>query len=33
MVHQHFMLVQPFTVAENIILGQPSPREPLMEDQ
>ena len=22
MVHQHFMLVQPFTVAENIILGQ-----------
>ena len=21
MVHQHFMLVQPFTVAENIILG------------
>jgi simple sugar transport system ATP-binding protein len=22
MVHQHFMLVQPFTVAENIVLGQ-----------
>ena len=21
MVHQHFMLVQPFTVAQNIILG------------
>lgn len=31
MVHQHFMLVQPFTVAENIILGQPSPRPPLIE--
>ena len=26
MVHQHFMLVEPFTVAENIVLGQPSPR-------
>ncbi|MEB3213602.1 MAG: ABC transporter ATP-binding protein [Leptolyngbyaceae bacterium] len=24
MVHQHFMLVEPFTVAENIILGQTS---------
>ena len=33
MVHQHFMLVQPFTVAENIILGQRSPREPFIEDQ
>ena len=33
MVHQHFMLVQPFTVAENMILGQRSPREPLMEDR
>jgi general nucleoside transport system ATP-binding protein len=32
MVHQHFMLVKPFTVAENIILGQPSPRAPLMEN-
>ena len=32
MVHQHFMLVKPFTVAENIILGQRSPREPLMEN-
>jgi simple sugar transport system ATP-binding protein len=32
MVHQHFMLVEPFTVAENIVLGIPSPREPLMED-
>jgi simple sugar transport system ATP-binding protein len=31
MVHQHFMLVRPFTVAENIILGQPSPRGPLIE--
>ena len=33
MVHQHFMLVQPFTVAENMILGQPSNREPLMENR
>jgi simple sugar transport system ATP-binding protein len=33
MVHQHFMLVQRFTVAENITLGMPSPREPRMEDQ
>jgi simple sugar transport system ATP-binding protein len=33
MVHQHFMLVEPFTVAENVILGQRSPREPLIEDQ
>ncbi len=32
MVHQHFMLVQRFTVAENITLGMPSPREPRMED-
>ena len=32
MVHQHFMLVKPFTVAENIVLGQRSPRAPLMED-
>ena len=32
MVHQHFMLVKPFTVAENIILGQRSPHEPLIED-
>jgi simple sugar transport system ATP-binding protein len=31
MVHQHFMLVRPFTVAQNIILGQPSSREPLEE--
>lgn len=26
MVHQHFMLVEPFTVAENIILGQETTR-------
>lgn len=32
MVHQHFMLVKPFTVAENIVLGQRSPREPLTQD-
>ncbi len=32
MVHQHFMLVKPFTVAENIVLGQRSPREPLAHD-
>ena len=31
MVHQHFMLVQPFTVAENIILGS-EPRKGLMTD-
>jgi len=33
MVHQHFMLVKPFTVAENIVLGQRSPRAPLLEDR
>ncbi len=33
MVHQHFMLVKPFTVAENIVLGQPSPRAPLLEER
>ncbi len=33
MVHQHFMLVRPFTVAENIVLGQPSPRAPLLENR
>ena len=32
MVHQHFMLVKSFTVAENIVLGQRSPREPLLEN-
>lgn len=31
MVHQHFMLVNTFTVAENMTLGQPSPRGPLLE--
>jgi simple sugar transport system ATP-binding protein len=33
MVHQHFMLIPPFTVTENIVLGQPSPRAPLLEDK
>ncbi len=33
MVHQHFMLVPPFTVAENMVLGQPSPRGPILEDR
>jgi ABC-type uncharacterized transport system ATPase subunit len=32
MVHQHFMLVNPISVADNIVLGQRSPREPLMEN-
>lgn len=32
MVHQHFMLVQRFSVAENIILGQKSSREPRIDD-
>ncbi len=31
MVHQHFMLVPPLTVAENIVLGLRSPREPLLD--
>lgn len=31
MVHQHFMLVPPLTVAENIVLGLPSPKEPLLD--
>ncbi len=31
MVHQHFMLVPPLTVAENVILGLPSAREPLLD--
>jgi ABC-type uncharacterized transport system ATPase subunit len=30
MVHQHFMLVPVFSVAENILLGMPAPREPLL---
>ncbi|MCB0195469.1 MAG: ABC transporter ATP-binding protein [Anaerolineae bacterium] len=33
MVHQHFMLVPTFTVAENMVLGQPSPRGPLLENR
>src|SRR6056297_2369321 len=32
MVHQHFMLVPPFTVAENIVLGS-EPTKNLMIDQ
>ena len=31
MVHQHFMLVKPLSVAENIMLGQSSPRGLLLE--
>ena len=30
MVHQHFMLIPPLSVAENIVLGMPMPREPLL---
>jgi len=33
MVHQHFMLVHTLTVAENMALGQPSPRAPLLENR
>lgn len=31
MVHQNFMFISTFSVAENIILGLKSPREPLLE--
>ena len=31
MVHQHFMLVEPFTALENVILGMPQPRPPLID--
>lgn len=31
MVHQHFMLIPAFTVLENIILGLPSQRKPLLD--
>lgn len=31
MVHQHFMLIPNLTVVENVILGQPAPREPLLD--
>ncbi len=30
MIHQHLMLVPNFTVLENILVGMPSPREPLL---
>ena len=33
MVHQHFMLVPTLTVAENLMLGSPRPRAPLLEDR
>jgi ABC-type uncharacterized transport system ATPase subunit len=33
MVHQDFMLVPTLTVAENLMLGQLSPRAPLLEDR
>ena len=31
MVHQHFMLIPSFTVVENVILGLPVEREPLLD--
>jgi len=31
MIHQHFMLVPEFSVAENVALGLTSPREPLLD--
>ena len=31
MVHQHFMLVPPLTVAENVVLGMPMEREPFLD--
>ena len=31
MVHQHFMLVPPLTVVENVLLGTPSSRGPLLD--
>lgn len=31
MIHQHFMLVETLTVAENVALGMPSSREPLTD--
>ena len=31
MVHQHFMLIPTFTVAENIVLGTSLPKEPLLD--
>src|SRR5208282_2961406 len=31
MIHQHFMLVPTLTVAQNLALGQPSSRAPLLD--
>ena len=31
MIHQHFMLIPNFSVVENIVMGLPSPREPLLD--
>ncbi|MBI3760489.1 MAG: ABC transporter ATP-binding protein [Chloroflexi bacterium] len=31
MVHQHFMLVPPFTVVQNVVLGLPSSRGPFLD--
>ena len=31
MIHQHFMLVPPLTVAENVVLGLPSSRAPFVD--
>jgi len=31
MVHQHFMLIPPFTVTENVVLGLPSSRAPFLD--
>lgn len=33
MIHQHFMLVSPFTVIQNIIMGEKSPKEPFLDFQ
>jgi ABC-type uncharacterized transport system ATPase subunit len=33
MIHQHFMLIPVFTVTENISLGEPLQREPLLEPE
>ncbi len=33
MIHQHFMLIPNFTVLENIILGQSSPKPPSLEKE
>jgi simple sugar transport system ATP-binding protein len=33
MVHQHFMLVPPFTVAQNVVLGLPSARRPFLDTE